>query len=97
MKYGVIKQRLYQMSKAGEVKAVSRGMYEARAHEEGHNLHNFHNQEDDKVTGVTEVTTPHNEDERLTAEEVQRVRQLTREGMKPELAREAVLYKRGRA
>jgi hypothetical protein len=44
-----IKQRLYQMSKDGEVKVVSRGRYEL------HNLHNFHNDEDAKVTEVIEV------------------------------------------
>jgi len=49
-----IKQRLYQMSKDGEVKVVSRGRYEL------HNLHNFHNQEDAKVTEVTEVMDSHN-------------------------------------
>jgi hypothetical protein len=44
-----IKQCLYQMSKDGEVKVVSRGRYEL------HNLHNFHNQEDSKVTEVMDV------------------------------------------
>src|SRR5215211_8095921 len=69
MKYGVIKQRLYQMSKAGEVKAVSRGMYEARTHEEGHNLHNLHNFGDPKVTEVTEVMAPRNEGGRVMPRE----------------------------
>ncbi len=50
-----IKQRLYQMSKDGEVRVVSRGRYEL------HNLHNFHNQEDTKVTEVMEVMDLHNE------------------------------------
>jgi hypothetical protein len=50
-----IKQRLYQMSKDGEVKVVSRGRYEL------HNLHNFHNHEDAKVTEVMEVMDPRNE------------------------------------
>ena len=57
-----IKQRLYQMSKDGEVKVVSRGRYEL------HNLHNFHNQEDAKVTEVMEVTDLHNEAEELLEE-----------------------------
>jgi hypothetical protein len=50
-----IKQRLYQMSKDGDVKVVSRGRYEL------HNLHNFHNHEDAKVTEVMEVMDPRNE------------------------------------
>jgi hypothetical protein len=50
-----VKQRLYQMSKDGEVKVVSRGRYEL------HNLHNFHNQEEAKVTEVMEVMGSHNE------------------------------------
>lgn len=50
-----IKHRLYQMSKDGEVKVVSRGRYEL------HNLHNFHNHEDTKVTEVMEVMDSHNE------------------------------------
>ena len=33
----------------GELKVVSRGLYEP------HNLHNFHNHDDAKVTKVTEV------------------------------------------
>jgi hypothetical protein len=49
-----VKQRLFQMSKDGEVKVVSRGRYEL------HNLHNFHNHEDAKVTEVMQVTDPHN-------------------------------------
>jgi AAA domain len=49
-----VKQRLYQMSKDGEARVVSRGRYEL------HNLHNFHNHEDAKVTEVTEVTDSHN-------------------------------------
>ena len=49
-----VKQRLYQMSKDGEVKVVSRGRYEL------HNLHNFHNHEDAKVTEVMDVTESHN-------------------------------------
>jgi Fe2+ or Zn2+ uptake regulation protein len=50
-----IKQRLYQMSKDGEVRVVSRGRYEL------HNLHNFHNHEYTKVTDGMEVTDLHNE------------------------------------
>jgi hypothetical protein len=50
-----IKQRLYQMSKDGEVKVVARGRYEV------HNLHNFHNHEDAKVTEVMEVMDLRNE------------------------------------
>ncbi len=42
-----IKQRLYQMSKDGEVRVVSRGRYE---------LHYLHNHENAKVTKVMEVT-----------------------------------------
>jgi hypothetical protein len=55
-----IKQRLYQMSKDGEVKVVSRGRYEL------HNLHNFHNQKDAKVTEVMEVTDLHNDTSPIT-------------------------------
>ena len=50
-----IKQRLYQMSKDGEVRVVSRGRYEL------HNFHNFHNHEDAKVTEVMEVMDPRKE------------------------------------
>jgi hypothetical protein len=50
-----IKQRMYQMSKDGELKVVSRGLYEL------HNIHNFHNHEDTKVTGVMEVMDSRNE------------------------------------
>jgi hypothetical protein len=53
-----IKQRMYQMSKAGELNVESRGSYTLS---QTHNLHNFHNFKEDKVTEVTEVTAPHNQ------------------------------------
>jgi hypothetical protein len=55
MPENTIKQRMYQMSKDGELKVVSRGLYEL------HNLHNFHNHEDAKVTEVMEVMDSRNE------------------------------------
>jgi len=70
MKYAVVKQRLFHMSKDGDVRLVSRGLYAARNngedhndqdlhnHNEGHNFHNLHNHEDAKVTEVTKVTGP---------------------------------------
>jgi hypothetical protein len=60
-----IKQRLYQMSKDGEVKVVSRGRYEL------HNFRNFHNHEDAKVTQVMEVMDSRNgrDDAPLTVNE----------------------------
>ena len=84
-----IKQRLYQMSKDGEVRVVSRGRYEL------HNLHNLHNQEGEKVTEVTEVMPPHNNGRTrpLTPEQVEQYKRLKAEGMSPEWARAAVLGK----
>jgi hypothetical protein len=52
-----IKQRMYQMSKDGELRVVSRGRYVIGSH----NLHNLHNHNDQKVTEVMEVTEPHNQ------------------------------------
>jgi hypothetical protein len=56
MPENTIKQRMYQMSQDGELKVVSRGLYEP------HNLHNFHNHEDTKVTEVMEVMDSRNGD-----------------------------------
>jgi hypothetical protein len=50
-----VRQRLYQMSKAGEVKVVARGRYTL------HNVHNNHNNEDAKVTDVMDVMDSHND------------------------------------
>ena len=47
--------------------------------------------------GTSRPSADTSEAERLTVEEVQEVRRLKREGMKAEIAREAVLRKRGRA
>jgi hypothetical protein len=47
-----VKQRLYQMSKDGEVKVIARGRYVPL------NLHNNRNNEDTKVTEVMEVMDP---------------------------------------
>jgi hypothetical protein len=55
MPENTVKQRMYQMSRDGELKLVSRGLYEP------HNLHNFHNHEDAKVTEVMEVMDSRNE------------------------------------
>ena len=66
-----IKQRLYQMSKDGEVRVVSRGRYEL------HNLHNFHNQEDANATEVFEVRNLHNGSGVIRSE--QEVSELARE------------------
>jgi hypothetical protein len=46
-----IKQRMYQMSKDGELKVVARGRYVMGTH----NLHNLHTFREEKVTEVTEV------------------------------------------
>lgn len=54
MPENTVKQRLWQMSKDGAVKLVSRGRYEL------HNLHNFHNHEDTKVTEVMDVMDSRN-------------------------------------
>lgn len=59
MKYAVVKQRLYQMSRDGEVRVVSRGMYAAHTRNETRNLHNLRNFEDSEVMEVTEVTEPY--------------------------------------
>jgi hypothetical protein len=78
-----IKQRMYQMSKDGELRVVSRGHYVIGTH----NLHNLHNQEDQKVTEVTEVTTPYNHNGRLSADESNaRVQELIDQGMREDLA-----------
>jgi hypothetical protein len=51
-----VRQRLYQMSKDGEVKVVARGRYVA------HNVHNNRNNEEMKVTEVMDVMDSRNED-----------------------------------
>jgi hypothetical protein len=51
-----VRQRLYQMSKDGEVKVVSRGLYEV------HNFHNKRNNEDANVTDVMDVMDSRTED-----------------------------------
>jgi AAA domain len=48
-KNNTVRQRLYQMSKDGEVKVVARGLYAL------HNIHNDHNEEDTQVTEVMGV------------------------------------------
>lgn len=50
-----VRQRLYQMSKDGEVKVVARGQYVA------HNIHNNRNNEDANVTEVMDVMDPRND------------------------------------
>jgi hypothetical protein len=80
-----IKQRMYQMSKDGELRVVSRGRYVIGSH----NLHNLHNQNDQKVTEVTEVMSPHNQDRwrSLSADEAnERVEQLKSQGMREDYA-----------
>lgn len=54
MPENTVKQRMYQMSQDGELKVVSRGLYEP------HNLHNFHNHEGAKVTEVMKVMDSRN-------------------------------------
>ena len=97
--YNTIKQRLWQMSKEGQVLA-SDGRYSLP---NNHNRRNPHNRNpEEPVTAVTQVTHPTGDltgsDEavqgsgrRLTAEEVREVRKLVREGMAPHLARREVL------
>lgn len=51
-----VRQRLYQMSTAGEVKVVSRGLYVP------HNNHNDRNDEDTEVTKVMDVMDSHTEE-----------------------------------
>jgi hypothetical protein len=86
-----IKQRIYQMSKDGELRVESRGRYVIGSH----NLHNHHNQEDQKVMKVMEVME---EDERLdtngflSADEGNaRVQELIDQGMRPDLAAAEVI------
>ncbi len=58
MKDGTVRQRLYQMSKAGEVKVVSRGLYVP------HTIHNDRNDEDDVMDGMDVMDAPkHGDDE----------------------------------
>jgi hypothetical protein len=86
-----IKQRMYQMSKDGELRVVSRGHYVIGTHNL-HNLHNLHNQNSQKVTEVTEVTTPYNHNGRLSADEGNaRVQQLIDQGMPADLAAAEVM------
>jgi AAA domain len=56
MKNGVVRQRLHQMSKSGEVKVVSRGLYIANNHSATRNLHNGRNKGSVNVMEVMEVT-----------------------------------------
>jgi hypothetical protein len=86
-----IKQRIYQMSKDGELRVESRGRYVIGSH----NLHNHHNQEDQKVMKVMEVME---EDVRLdtngflSADEGNaRVQELIDQGMRPDLAAAEVI------
>jgi len=51
-----VRQRLYQMSKDGEAKVVSRGLYEL------HNFHSKRNNEDANVTDVMDVMDSRTED-----------------------------------
>jgi hypothetical protein len=53
-----VKQRMYQMSKDGDLKVVSRGRYTKVTL--SHNLHNLHNFREEKVTEVMEGTEHHN-------------------------------------
>jgi hypothetical protein len=87
-----IKQRMYQMSKDGELRVESRGRYVIGTH----NLHNLHNFKEEKVTEVMEVTTPRNRDNGaqrfLSADEGNaRVQQLVDQGMKEEFAVQEVM------
>jgi hypothetical protein len=50
-----VRQRLYQMSKDGEVKVVARGRYLP------HNVHNIHNNESPEVTKVMDVMDSNND------------------------------------
>src|SRR5215207_9041169 len=63
-----IKQRMYQMSKDGELKVQSRGQYTLSTTTNNHNQHNQHNQHNlhnqhnrEAVTEVMDVMTPHND------------------------------------
>jgi len=51
-----VRQRMYQMSRDGELKVVARGKYVMGTH----NLHNVRNVGDEKVMKVTEDTDSHN-------------------------------------
>lgn len=77
-----IKQRMYQMSKDGELRVVSRGRYVIGSH----NLHNLHNQNAEKVTEVMEVMSPHNQHVLSVDEANERVQQLIGEGMREDYA-----------
>ena len=80
-----IKQRMYQMSKDGDLRVVSRGQYVMGTH----NLHNLHNQ---KVTEVMEVMGGQEGNVPLSADEGnERVQRLIDEGMRPDLAVAEVL------
>lgn len=111
--FNTIKQRLWQMSRDGQV-AASDGRYSLPKDRNPHNLRNRNPEEpvttvtqvtdsmdnatnldgpDSPVTEVTAVThsTGTNGARRLTAEEVQEVKQLIRQGTAPDLARAEVI------
>jgi Fe2+ or Zn2+ uptake regulation protein len=78
-----IKQRMYQMSKDGELQVVARGRYVIPPH----NLHNHHNFREEKVTEVMEVMSPNNRNGHLSADEGnERVQRLMDKGMSFEAA-----------
>jgi hypothetical protein len=94
-----IKQRLWHMSKEGQVLADD-GRYSLPT---DHNPRNSRNPNpEEPVTAVTQVTHPTGPSEavqrsgrRLSAEEVEEVKRLVREGMAPEWARREVLSRDG--
>jgi hypothetical protein len=75
-----IKQRMYQMSKDGELKVVARGRYVLGTH----NLHNLHNFREEKVTEVMKVTEGDNLSKADT--DNARFQQLLDEGWSEEMA-----------
>jgi hypothetical protein len=84
-----IKQRMYHMSKDGELRVESRGRYTR-----SHNLHNLHNQ---KVTEVMEVMGGDNQEHRnghlSSDEQNERVQKLIDEGMREDFAVAEVMKK----
>jgi hypothetical protein len=84
-----IKQRMYQMSKDGELRVVSRGRYVMGTH----NLHNLRNHNHEKVTKVMEGMDPHDQNghHSLSADEGNAlVEELKKEGVREEAAAKAV-------